>query len=142
MRVPAMPAESSTNAPPATSLMSPPTPQLDPMHWLSEEIEAPPNRLMFRPVTRIEPAFLAPWVPAMILLTLDAPAVSSTRSPVVMMLIGPPLPQSELAVHPAPEAMNEPASRLTLCDVTTTDPASPDPELVTLMWLGSRSPTL
>src|SRR5439155_1697832 len=49
----------------------------------------------------------------------------------------PPFPQPASALQPAPEAMKEPASRLTVCADTVTEPALPEPELTALMLLGT-----
>ena len=58
-------------------------------------------------------------------------------SPLARMLTAPPLPQPVSALQPAPEAMKEPASRLTVCADTVTEPALPEPELTALMLLGT-----
>ena len=58
-------------------------------------------------------------------------------SPLAVTLMVPPLPQPASALQPAPEAMKDPASRLTACASTVTEPAFPDPELTALMLLGT-----
>src|SRR5947208_672013 len=58
-------------------------------------------------------------------------------SPPAVTSMLPPLPQPASALQPAPEAMKDPASRLTVCADTVTEPAFPDPELTALMLLGT-----
>ena len=58
-------------------------------------------------------------------------------SPLAVTLMVPPLPQPASALQPAPEAMKDPARRLTACASTVTEPAFPEPELTALMLLGT-----
>src|SRR5438445_293124 len=62
-------------------------------------------------------------------------------SPLAVTSMLPPLPQPASALQPAPEAMKDPARRLTVCADTVTEPALPDPELAALMLLGTGPST-
>src|SRR6266851_2745843 len=135
---PSSPVESRVSLPPALTMTLPPLPQPEPaVQPEFDEMTEPPSKLMFWPRTETEPATPGPWVPALIVLTREDPVESSTMSPLAVTSTAPPLPQPASALQPEPEATKDPASRLTVCADTVTEPALPEPELTALMLLGT-----